>query len=209
MNHRWRAGPAIGNTFGDPLQNFIYSFSEDDHMDAKKATAAMALVAAMLITPIAFGDDSVAEDDVMVAMPPAVDENEGENDNIPTIIGLLALLAGVIIASVLIGKKYRLYMRVSCNPRRHQGLQTMVYGTRWAGSHLHLTGETIAPSAFSSLNALSISFLSMPVAFSTSPALMGFPAAFMAFMTSSLTAMTVNRVQCINGFGAACSDRRP
>ena len=38
-------------------------------------------------------------------------------------------------------------------------------------------------------NALSISFLSMPVAFSTSPALMGLPASFMALMTSSLTVM--------------------
>ena len=66
-----------------------------------------------------------------------------------------------------------------------------------AGSHLQRTGETIASSFFSSLNALSISFRSSPDSFYTSPAETGFPASRMTSNTFSFTSMTEPPLQLL------------
>jgi len=56
-----------------------------------------------------------------------------------------------------------------------------------AGSHLHLTGDTIAHSFFNSANTLSTIFLSSHVISATLPALTGSPAFFIASNTISFS----------------------
>ena len=60
-----------------------------------------------------------------------------------------------------------------------------------AGSHLQRTGETIAPSFFSSANALSTSLRSAPRALVTSPAETGLPASRMACNTCSFISLVI------------------
>ena len=68
--------------------------------------------------------------------------------------------------------------------RQVQNDRSLIY---WAGVHLHLTGETIAPSFLSSANTLSTTFLSRPERVATSPAATGLPASRIVFSTNSFS----------------------
>jgi hypothetical protein len=80
-------------------------------------------------------------------------------------------------------------------PMMHKDIQRRVTPTCHslcyfaAGSHLQRTGETMAPSFFSSANALSTSLRSAPSALVTSPAETGLPASRMACNTCSFIAL--------------------
>lgn len=67
----------------------------------------------------------------------------------------------------------------------------------WAGSHLQRTGDTMAPSFFSSAKALSTSLRSAPRAFVTSPAETGFPASRMAAILRMLYAIFLLDLQSV------------
>jgi hypothetical protein len=69
----------------------------------------------------------------------------------------------------------------------------------FAGSHLHLTGETIAPSFFNSANTLSTIFLSSPVISTTFHAFTGSPAFFIAANTISFSFIFLeNKIKLIS-----------
>ena len=67
--------------------------------------------------------------------------------------------------------------------RAEYGAQKRDEKTYYAGCHLHLTGDTMAPSFLSSAKTLSTSLRSAPRAAVTSPAETGLPAARMAAKT--------------------------